>query len=149
MLEYHSEDMSMDGNTTDPIGGGIVQHPEYAGKPGLVHVADGSRRLVGALLAEYLDNDMRARAASPYGAAPTDPLCPGCYMTVLYNAAVTLARRNGQSMRELGATMCAAFFDLWAISAPGVEGEAPIMREHVDVSRTQSLYDPFTGHLVL
>lgn len=40
------------------------------------------------------------------------PLCPGCYMVALFNAAITLAERNGQSLRELGNSLGDAFKQL-------------------------------------
>jgi hypothetical protein len=49
------------------------------------------------------------------------PLCPGCYMVVLYNAALTLAKLNGQDTRELGATMAQAFARMANGDSEGIE----------------------------
>lgn len=80
----------------------------YGGDPDLVHIQDGQRCSVGAGLASHYDATIRtlaiARKANASGA-----LCPGCYMVAVYNCAVTLATRNGQSLSELGETMAAQF----------------------------------------
>jgi hypothetical protein len=88
----------------------------YRGKPELVHVTDGQRVKVGEAVASVVDDAMRSNA---FWTAPTEEamtayredkqLCPGCYMVVLFNAAVTLAKRNGQSLTELGRSMACAF----------------------------------------
>lgn len=85
----------------------------YGGDPNLIHIADGSRATFANGLVRTLDEDMRYYAiangqrTSDQGA--TQALCPGCYMVVLFNMAVLLAERNGQSLSELGLTMANAF----------------------------------------
>ena len=39
-------------------------------------------------------------------------VCPACYMLTLYNAAVFMAERNDQSMKELGESMAQLFTEL-------------------------------------
>lgn len=79
----------------------------YGGDPQFVHIADGERQHVGALVADYLDGLMRALSMDRN--AKEKRLCPGCYMIALYNAALTLAERNGQSRAELCRSMAGAF----------------------------------------
>lgn len=88
----------------------------YGGDPSLVHVPDGNRTAVGKAVAFATDNAMRVMAFE-YGLkdhtqAATQELCPGCYMVVGFNALVELAKMNGQSYKELGLTMAAAFTKL-------------------------------------
>lgn len=88
----------------------------YGGDTGLIHIADGQRRHVGARLAVLLDSIMRAdarmRGDRTEAEADRQDLCPGCYMVAMFNACVELAQQNGQSLSELGATMAAAFQQL-------------------------------------
>lgn len=88
----------------------------YGGDTGLIHIADGQRRNVGARLAVLLDSIMRAdarmRGDRTEAEADRQDLCPGCYMVALFNACVELAVQNGQSLSELGNTMAAAFQQL-------------------------------------
>lgn len=85
----------------------------YGGDTGLIHIADGQRRHVGARLAVMLDSIMRAdarmRGDRTEAEADRQDLCPGCYMVAMFNACVELARQNGQSLAELGNSMAAAF----------------------------------------
>lgn len=85
----------------------------YGGNPSLIHVKDGTRAQLGAYVAGQLDVEMRFRAAMEsertIEQALRQKLCPGCYMVVLFNAAVQLAQANGQSLTELGNSMSAAF----------------------------------------
>lgn len=87
----------------------------YGGDCNLVHIADGQRRRLGQGIANEVSliirNEAAARYATPEGKlkAYTNPLCPGCYMIALFNAAITLADENGQSREELGRTMALAF----------------------------------------
>lgn len=85
----------------------------YGGDCDLIHVADGKRADAGRSVAHYLDGMMREYAyrsgTRTSAQADTQALCPGCYMIVGFNALVTLAKENGQSMRELGLTMAQAF----------------------------------------
>lgn len=87
----------------------------YGGDPGLVHIPDGRRTEFGRHIADHIQEDMRRMAAS---AAPREyenlgkPLCPGCYMVALFNAAVFLARDSGQSQKELARSMAYAFAQL-------------------------------------
>lgn len=88
----------------------------YGGDAVLIHVADGRRAAAGRDVARYIDREMRdqayRRGARTMDDAATQALCPGCYMIVGFNAMVELARQNGQSFRELGRTMAAAFAKL-------------------------------------
>lgn len=85
----------------------------YGGDCNLIHVEDGKRTELGARVANYLDVVMRhdawERRARSRREIESQPLCPGCYMVVGFNAMLTLARANGQSVSELGRTMSAAF----------------------------------------
>lgn len=92
----------------------------YGGDPNLIHVDDGRRAEVGRWLAHELDTQMRntelarrllrGEPDEPAAeAARTMPLCPGCFMVVLFNAARELAIANGQPLSELGRSMAAAF----------------------------------------
>lgn len=104
-------------NTSDPD-----YKWRYRGNAELVHIPDGERTAVGRWLADMLGKGMRTRhvvdSAPPGGetAALTKaqemPLCAGCYMTAVFNAAVFLAKDSGQSLAELGRTMAAAFQQL-------------------------------------
>jgi len=80
----------------------------YGGDRDLVHIADKTRGNFGAELATTIDRAMRYRARWQ-GKSYEGTLCPGCYMIALFNAAVTLAQRNGQPLTELGNTMANAF----------------------------------------
>ena len=86
----------------------------YGGDPNLIHAKDGTRASVGSELATSLDMMMRAAALENGSRTSeqieTQDLCPGCYMVALYDAAVWLAQRNGQSLSELGRTMAKATF---------------------------------------
>lgn len=81
-----------------------------------VHVSDGFRGDVGTSVANYLDSTMRSDAVDDgmltYEQAHSKQLCPGCYMTVIFNAARDLALHNGQSLSELGRTLAAQFAKL-------------------------------------
>lgn len=97
----------------------------YGGNPALIHVMDGTRAELGEYIAGKVAAEMRIGAvldgtrslAQAYGTEghPLSPtkdaqkLCPGCYMVVLFNAAVKLAQENGQSLSELGNSMAEAF----------------------------------------
>lgn len=104
-----------------------TQSRVYGGDPNLVHIADGERRKIGADIAQDVDEAMRENAMAnekPY----EGPLCPGCYMIALFNAACELAVRNGQPLTELGATMAHAFSALARNpSAAGTEEIAVIL----------------------
>jgi hypothetical protein len=80
----------------------------YGGDKDLCHIPDGTRGDFGVDLAAHIMTSVRALSA-----APDDKLiCPGCYMIALFNAAVALARANGQPLVELAATMRRAFAEL-------------------------------------
>lgn len=85
----------------------------YGGDAGLIHIEDGQRKKIGAWLASQLEDRMRvdARLDGRRSAieAVEQNLCPGCFMVALVNAATTLAVRNGQSLSELGRSLCGAF----------------------------------------
>lgn len=85
----------------------------YRGDPNLIHVSDGKRAEAGRAVARLIDQMMRKHAKDRteeerYAQA----LCPGCYMVVLYDAALALSDANGQSRRELAASLSEAFAKL-------------------------------------
>lgn len=94
----------------------------YRGACDLVHIADGERAYMGEKLAHELSDMMRRDAvdngsrtyAQVYGepGQKAQPLCAGCYMVAIFNAAVTLAKENGQSLSELGRSLSMAFASL-------------------------------------
>lgn len=88
----------------------------YGGDCDLIHIADGKRTAAGMLAASFVEEQMRVNAERSGSRSPreaeTQLLCPGCYMIVLVNAAVELAARNRQPLRELGRTMAEAFTKL-------------------------------------
>lgn len=97
----------------------------YGGDPNLIHIADGMRADVGRVIAEAVDlqmrkraDDDRARTWNQIWGTERQTLCPGCYMVVGFNALLTLAERNGQSLRELGLTMAQAFAKLAEDQSP-------------------------------
>lgn len=82
----------------------------YGGDCNLIHVADAKRAEAGQWLARQLDYEMRRRAQDRTAEQKeTQALCPGCYMIVGYNMLIELAKRNGQSLTELGRSMAAVF----------------------------------------
>ena len=85
----------------------------YGGDCELVHIEDGMRQLMGDKIAYDLDTRMRRQArlngSRTAEQAYQQNLCPGCYMIAAFNMLVTLARQNGQDMRELGLSMAEAF----------------------------------------
>jgi hypothetical protein len=95
----------------------------YGGDPSLVHIADGQRRDVGKQIASYTTALIRSRAEGDYLHRRTSPLCPGCYQVALFNAALALAKANGQSATELGNTMANAFAKLAAGGDAAAIGE--------------------------
>jgi hypothetical protein len=91
----------------------------YGGDPSLVHIPDQHRADVGRTVANELESTMRLLGSLGVGhdakpATGDDPLCPGCYMIALFDAAVILAERTGQDVRELGASMAGLFTELAA-----------------------------------
>jgi hypothetical protein len=107
----------------------------YGGDCGYVHIDDGARKHVGALVAQFLDQTMRGMAINS-GKTITDdnyhmlPLCPGCTMIALFNAALILAERNGQSTTELANTMANAFQALAANPSAGLTEEVEIILDN-------------------
>lgn len=99
---------------------------------------------MGEETAYYLDQLMRNKAwenesrneAQCFGEQKQN-LCPGCYMTVMYNATLTLAERNGQDVHELAATMAKTFKEL----AKGKFGH----REYVTVIRHTFFWEDIAG----
>lgn len=94
-----------------------TQGRAYGGDPNLVHIPDHHREDVGKALADQLTALMRALGTLGMGheAKPYDgdnPLCPGCYMIALFDAAIELARREGQPVKELGYSMALLFTKL-------------------------------------
>lgn len=109
--------------TTNGTGGRV-----YGGDCGLVHIADGTRRDVGSIIAQFADDEIRLRSHEAGNErAFLDTLCPGCYMIALFNAAIHLANENGQSISELGNTMSAAFAKLANHPADGLTEEIEVL----------------------
>lgn len=79
---------------------------KYGGDPDYAHVPDGQRNMVGLSVADYVSLVIRSMDVD---ATPLTPVCPGCYMVVLFNAALELARRNGQDIDELARSMSHVF----------------------------------------
>lgn len=91
----------------------------YGGDPSLVHIPDHHRADVGHSVAAMLEAEMRAIGTLGFGHEPKPydsdaPICPGCYMIALFDAAVWLAKATGQDVRELGVSMAALFAKLAA-----------------------------------
>jgi hypothetical protein len=87
----------------------------YGGDPNLIHVPDGRRREAGRMAGKAIDFIMRQITESfPWPQRRFKLLCPGCYMVVLFNAAVWLAKQNGQPLTELGNSLGSAFLLLAA-----------------------------------
>lgn len=88
----------------------------YAGDPNLVHVADGRRADMGRSAAGFIEQEIRYNASvagrGDLNNAYKAPLCPGCYMVVIYNTALELAKQNGQSETELCRSLSLAFAKL-------------------------------------
>jgi hypothetical protein len=99
---------SRQGNATD----GRV----YGGDAGLVHIEDGKRAELGYTMAVHLEQLIRRNAVEAglrtQEQVDAQDLCPGCYMVAGFNMLVKLAKHNGQSMRELAASMANAFASL-------------------------------------
>lgn len=104
----------------------------YGGDPELVHIEDGRRAAAGVAVAAFIDTVMRQEAAAR-GAPADGTLCPGCYMIAVFNAAVVLAQRNGQPLRELCASMAGAFRALAQQPQLGLTEEIIVMLD-VDLS---------------
>lgn len=123
----------------------------YRGAADLIHIADGQRAEYGAELAHHLtarmrraDRDRRLlageRDADAERLSEALPLCPGCYMVALFNAATTLARESGQSMTEMARTMAAAFDALARDpSADSMESIAVMLDDGADAAAFRSL----------
>lgn len=104
----------------------------YGGDPNLIHVPDGLRREAGIRAGRAIDLIIRTISNRiPWPQRGVHPLCPGCYMIVLFNAAVWLARQNGQSLVELGYSMAAAFTHLAKAAEAGLVDGA--MTEEIEV----------------
>lgn len=96
----------------------------YGGDKRLVHVPDHRRADVGRAVAAFID--ARMREVQTFNLPPTAPLCPGCYMVVLIDAAIALAEADGQDPCELGRSLAHAF-------AHVAEGRAYAYTEEVEV----------------
>lgn len=86
----------------------------YGGDPSLVHIPDHHRADVGRSIAVMLESEMRTLGTLGFGHEPKPydsdaPICPGCYMIALFDAAVWLAKGTGQDVRELGCSMAYLF----------------------------------------
>jgi hypothetical protein len=101
----------------------IMDNRVYGGDPKYVHIPDGMRKAFGRAIAVQIDKRMRLVAK---GKPDGKPLCPGCYMVALVNAAITLADANGQSRKELGQSMAQAFLDLAANPKQGLTEEIAV-----------------------
>lgn len=125
----------------------------YGGDCNLVHIEDHTRRDFGRDLAFQVEHMMRhrdpalrrqsageldgggypgAREFAPAAGVVIDwtrPLCPGCYMIALFNAAVELVRANGQPLAELGRTMAQAFSRLAEETVISAAYEACLIEE--------------------
>lgn len=89
----------------------------YGGDPNLIHIPDHHRADFGRAIADTVISTMRLLGTLGVGhdAEPYDgdkPVCPGCYMIGLFDALVELAKRDGQSVQELGASMAELFTQL-------------------------------------
>jgi hypothetical protein len=105
----------------------------YGGDKNLVHIEDGKRCLAGAKIADFADNSIRKAAWSRGVAnAYSAPLCPGCYMVAIFNAAVELAKRSGQPLEELGASLSHAFRKLAENPEAGVTEEIKVLLDPDD-----------------
>lgn len=102
----------------------------YGGDPELVHVHDGRRASMGKRAAMLLSDAIRKDAMEKsYPERWLQPLCPGCYMIVGYNALITLATHNNQDMRELGRSMAALFTKLADTGDPQLIEEMQVIPE--------------------
>lgn len=100
----------------------------YGGDPELVHVHDGERAEMGQHVAMLLSDAIRKDATDRgYVKRWTQPLCPGCYMIVAYNALLTLAMDNRQDVRELGRSMAALFTKLAETGDPRLIEEMDVI----------------------
>lgn len=102
----------------------------YGGDCNLVHIKDGERSKVGELTAHALDAMMRTLAARQGNETENKALCPGCYMIALFNAALILARKNGQPVSELAHTMAAAFTKLASNVGEGLTEEIEVILDN-------------------
>lgn len=96
----------------------------YGGDKRLVHIPDHHRADVGKAVAAFID--ARMREVQTFNLPPTAPLCPGCYMVVIIDAAIALAEADGQDPCELGRSLAHAF-------AHVAEGRAYAYTEEVEV----------------
>lgn len=120
----------------------------YRGRPDLVHVSDGKRAEAGQAVAKFIDKAMRQNAVGrsaeqlygDFNGEGALPLCPGCYMVVVYDAAIALADANGQSRRELAASLSLAFAKLAAEPELGYSEEIHVLLDPCD--------DPMIGQKV-
>lgn len=94
-----------------------TQGRSYGGDPNLIHIPDHHREDVGKAIADTLTAFMRTLGTLGVGHEvelydADKPLCPGCYMIALFDAAVELAKREGQPVKELGLSMAQLFTKL-------------------------------------
>lgn len=110
----------------------------YRNDADLIHVLDGKRGEMGEWVAQQLDGEMRD-AAYQRGQRTFDQtfgterqkLCPGCYMPVMFNALLELARQNGQDVRELGRSMVGMFQKLADDGDPTPLEDVRVIRDAV------------------
>jgi hypothetical protein len=109
----------------------------YARDTGLIHIADGERREMGAWLASQLNSRMRNECVldgqRTTEEASEQSLCPGCYMVAVFNCALELAKENGQDIREMARSMAWAFKKLAKNPTPeGIEGIELVLDQEYD-----------------
>lgn len=124
----------MASNTIKPVSQNGTDGRVYGGDAMLIHIKDGTRQRFGKAMADELDWRMRMDAEASGARTPqeagTQQLCPGCYMIASFHMLVQLAKSNGQSMEELGASMAAAFQALRDGRMIGEEINVILEREH-------------------
>lgn len=120
----------------------------YGGDPSLIHIPDHHRADFGRAIADTVTSTMRLLGTLGVGhdIEPYDgdkALCPGCYMIGLFDALVELAKRDGQSVQELGASMAELFTQL-AVNGEYRPTEEMIVRDRLPGVSFNS--DPVSGH---
>lgn len=83
----------------------------YRKRPERCHIVNDGHKMMGERMANWLELQMRKGAEESIGKEDAWKLliCPGCYMEVVFYAAISLAQRAEQSTRELGRTMAQGF----------------------------------------
>jgi hypothetical protein len=102
----------------------------YGGDCNLVHIADKTRAAVGISIAADIEEVIVNLAEKQGVNTEGKKLCPGCYMIALFNAAITLADRNGQSRTELARSMAHAFTKLALNPTAGLTEEIEVLLDN-------------------